>query len=71
LTASRLPTDFRETDAAATASKFFDGDPPFAPRGCIAQAWTVGELIRAWALVTSSAATSSPSILDKEAMPFA
>jgi predicted glycogen debranching enzyme len=29
-------------------SEIFDGDPPFTPRGCIAQAWTVGETMRAW-----------------------
>ena len=27
-------------------SEIFDGDPPFTPRGCIAQAWSVAELIR-------------------------
>jgi predicted glycogen debranching enzyme len=32
-----------------TAGEIFDGDAPFAPRGCIAQAWTVGEILRAWA----------------------
>jgi glycogen debranching enzyme len=31
-----------------TLSEIFDGDAPFTPRGCIAQAWTVAELIRAW-----------------------
>lgn len=31
-----------------TMSEIFDGDPPFAPRGCIAQAWTVAEMLRAW-----------------------
>ncbi|HXH49159.1 MAG TPA: amylo-alpha-1,6-glucosidase [Terriglobia bacterium] len=31
-----------------TASEIFDGDAPFTPRGCIAQAWTVGEILRAW-----------------------
>ncbi len=36
-----------------TASEIFDGDPPFAPRGCIAQAWTVAELLRAWAAIAS------------------
>ena len=35
-----------------TASEIFDGDAPFAPRGCIAQAWTVAELLQAWAAVT-------------------
>ena len=31
-----------------TLGEIFDGDPPFAPRGCIAQAWTVAEVLRAW-----------------------
>ena len=35
-----------------------DGDAPFAPRGCIAQAWTVGELLRAWT-ATAAAATGT------------
>jgi predicted glycogen debranching enzyme len=30
-------------------AEIFDGDPPFAPRGCIAQAWSVAETLRAWA----------------------
>jgi predicted glycogen debranching enzyme len=28
-------------------SEVFDGDPPHQPRGCIAQAWSVAELLRA------------------------
>jgi predicted glycogen debranching enzyme len=31
-----------------SVSEIFDGDPPFAPRGCIAQAWSVAEVLRAW-----------------------
>jgi predicted glycogen debranching enzyme len=31
-----------------TLSEIFDGDAPFTPRGCIAQAWTVAEVVRAW-----------------------
>lgn len=31
-------------------SEIFDGDAPFHPRGCTAQAWGVAELIRAWQL---------------------
>jgi predicted glycogen debranching enzyme len=27
-------------------SEIFDGDPPHAPRGCIAQAWSVAEILR-------------------------
>jgi len=29
-------------------SEIFDGDAPFIPRGCFAQAWTVAEVLRAW-----------------------
>jgi glycogen debranching enzyme len=32
-------------------SEIFDGDPPFTPRACIAQAWSVGEVLRVWAEV--------------------
>jgi predicted glycogen debranching enzyme len=31
-----------------TLGEIFDGDEPFAPKGCIAQAWSVGEVLRAW-----------------------
>ncbi len=27
-------------------SEIFDGDPPHTPRGCIAQAWSVAEVLR-------------------------
>jgi predicted glycogen debranching enzyme len=29
-------------------SEIFDGDAPFTPRGCIAQAWSIAELLRVW-----------------------
>jgi len=32
-------------------SEIFDGNPPFTPRGAVAQAWTVAEVLRAWALL--------------------
>ncbi len=31
-----------------TIAEIFGGDPPFPAAGCIAQAWSVGELFRAW-----------------------
>jgi predicted glycogen debranching enzyme len=31
-------------------SEIFDGNPPFTPRGCIAQAWSVAEVLRTWQL---------------------
>ncbi len=37
-----------------TISEIFDGDPPHTPRGCIAQAWSVAEALRAWRALDSS-----------------
>jgi glycogen debranching enzyme len=34
-------------------SEIFDGDPPHAPNGCIAQAWSVAEALRAWRILES------------------
>jgi predicted glycogen debranching enzyme len=31
-----------------SVSEVFDAEPPFTARGCIAQAWSVAELLRAW-----------------------
>jgi predicted glycogen debranching enzyme len=31
-----------------TCGEIFDGDAPMTARGCIAQAWTVAEVLRAW-----------------------
>ncbi|HEY9649843.1 MAG TPA: amylo-alpha-1,6-glucosidase [Coleofasciculaceae cyanobacterium] len=31
-----------------TISEIFDGDAPMEPKGCIAQAWSVAEVLRAW-----------------------
>jgi len=38
-------------------SEIFDGDPPHTPRGCIAQAWSVAEVLRAWQEITAKAST--------------
>ncbi len=29
-------------------NEIFDAEPPFSPRGCISQAWSVAEVVRAW-----------------------
>ncbi len=29
-------------------SEIYDAEPPFTPRGCVAQAWSVAELLRSW-----------------------
>jgi predicted glycogen debranching enzyme len=39
-----------------TIGEIFDAEPPYTPRGCVAQAWSVAEVLRALAL-TAEAAT--------------
>jgi glycogen debranching enzyme len=34
-------------------SEIFDGDAPFTPRGCFAQAWGVAEILRAWSEINA------------------
>jgi predicted glycogen debranching enzyme len=43
-----------KTAGLGTSGEIFDGDPPFTPNGCIAQAWTVGEILRAWRIITAA-----------------
>jgi predicted glycogen debranching enzyme len=45
-----------------SVSEVFDADWPFTPRGCIAQAWSVAELLRAWVKVASR--TQNPWAID-------
>jgi predicted glycogen debranching enzyme len=35
-------------------SEVFDAEAPFTPRGCIAQAWSVAEVLRTWAETTAN-----------------
>ncbi|HEX7045176.1 MAG TPA: amylo-alpha-1,6-glucosidase [Burkholderiales bacterium] len=36
-------------------SEVFDAEPPFTPRGCISQAWSVAELLRCWVKTAAEA----------------
>jgi predicted glycogen debranching enzyme len=31
-----------------TISEIFDAEPPYTPRGCVAQGWSVAEVLRSW-----------------------
>ncbi len=33
---------------AGSISEIFDAEAPFTPRGCVAQAWSVAEVLRSW-----------------------
>jgi predicted glycogen debranching enzyme len=37
-----------EDGAIGTVSEIFDAEPPYTQRGCIAQAWSVAEVLRCW-----------------------
>ncbi len=53
------------TGCVGNMSEIFDASPPFAPRGCFAQAWTVAEVLRAWKL-TESALAGEQMVAEKE-----
>jgi predicted glycogen debranching enzyme len=55
--AARFLAPFGDHLASAglgTISEIFDGDAPFAAKGCIAQAWSVAEVLRALQLVAQT-----------------
>ena len=41
-----------------SVGEIFDGDPPFTPRGCIAQAWSVAEVLRVLREIESTRTTA-------------
>jgi len=43
-----------------TIGEIFGGDPPFPPAGCIAQAWSVAEVLRAWQYLSESKPPEDP-----------
>jgi predicted glycogen debranching enzyme len=40
-------------------AEIFDAEEPYTPRGCIAQAWSVAEVLRCWVKTSDSAAPSA------------
>jgi predicted glycogen debranching enzyme len=47
--------DHMSQACVGSISEVFDAEPPFTPRGCIAQAWSVAEVLRCWAKTTEPA----------------
>ena len=53
-TAKELVAGFEEDMTLygiCSISEVYDGNPPYQPNGCISQAWSVGEILRALALI--------------------
>jgi glycogen debranching enzyme len=42
-----------EEAGLGTHSEIFDAEPPYQPRGCVAQAWSVAEVLRCWVKTAS------------------
>ena len=51
----RAFADHLQDAGIGTISEIFDAEPPFRPRGCIAQAWSVAEVLRAYLKTTDRA----------------
>jgi glycogen debranching enzyme len=45
-----------------TTPEIFDGDPPHRAAGCIAQAWSVAEVLRAWVEVARPASAAAERV---------
>jgi predicted glycogen debranching enzyme len=59
--ARRFLAAFRDALGAAcvgTLAEIFDGEAPFAPRGCVAQAWSVAEVLRTLRLTAPTPKTT-------------
>jgi glycogen debranching enzyme len=46
-------------------SEIFDAEPPYTPRGCIAQGWSVAEVLRAFILTAEPGASETPAPPEK------
>ncbi len=44
-----LATECLKEACIGSISEIFDAEEPFTPRGCVAQAWSVAEVLRGWA----------------------
>ena len=54
--------DRRLADACVgQISEIFDAEPPFLPRGCVAQAWSVAEVLRCWLKLAVNAKSQRPN----------
>lgn len=50
-----------EDACIGSISEVFDAEEPFTPRGCVAQAWSVAEVLRCWANTAAGRCSIGPS----------
>ncbi len=63
---SRASCRTSERAASGRSAEIFDAEPPFTPRGCVAQAWSVAEVLRGWLLTEPSGAAPRSADLETE-----
>jgi glycogen debranching enzyme len=64
------PLEHHLQDAGlGSISEIFDGDAPFTPRGCFAQAWSVGEVLRAYGELQVAVPSKSKPVQRLEKKP--
>jgi glycogen debranching enzyme len=51
-----------------TVSEIFDAEKPYLPRGCIAQAWSVAEVLRAWLLTREAVPNSHQELVKTDSV---
>jgi predicted glycogen debranching enzyme len=53
--------DHLQDAGVGSVSEVFDADPPYTPRGCIAQAWSVAELLRSLITLETEMRANAPA----------
>jgi predicted glycogen debranching enzyme len=53
--------DHLQSACVGSISEIFDAEPPFTPRGCCAQAWSVAEVLRSYVRTGSTAQHEQPA----------
>jgi predicted glycogen debranching enzyme len=53
------------SSCVGTISEIFDAEPPFTPRGCCAQAWSVAEVLRCF---VKTSGKSAPALAESEVL---
>jgi predicted glycogen debranching enzyme len=53
-----------DTACVGSISEIFDAEPPFTPRGCVAQAWSVAEALRCWVKTAPQSGHSPADVSD-------
>jgi glycogen debranching enzyme len=60
-------TEHLDEACVGSISEIFDADTPFTPRGCVAQAWSVAEVLRAWAKTSAKGASFAKNATEDKA----